>query len=237
MSRIKECMREVFAREGLDINENAIEQLAIYYEKLVAVNEVMNLTALTKPEDVAQKHFTDSLMLLRYTDIPQDASVIDVGTGAGFPGLVLKIARPDVQLTLLDSLNKRLDFLRELCEKLWIENVSFIHSRAEDGAHTFLRESYEIAVARAVAPLNVLCEYCLPYVQVGGHFIAMKGKSAKEELTEAQNAIGLLGAEIGAEHYFTLGEAGERAIFEIAKTAFTDPRYPRKSKQIKKKPL
>ena len=197
----------------------------------------MNLTALTAPEDVALKHFADSLMLLRYIKIEEGASVIDVGTGAGFPGLVLKIARPDIRLTLLDSLQKRLVFLGAVCDELGFDDIELIHSRAEDGSRTELRDNFDIAVSRAVASLNTLCEYDMPYVRVGGRTIAMKGKEAAEELTAAQIAIETLGGRLIADHEFVLGTAGERSIIEIEKIAPTPEKFPRKSKQIKTNPL
>lgn len=230
--------REALREFEITLDKVAFDRFCRYDTLLIEWNEKMNLTALTEPRDVAVKHFIDSLMLLRYADIPQGASVIDVGTGAGFPGLAIKIARPDIRLTLLDSLQKRLGFLDEVCEQLGLEDVVTVHGRAEEGSREILfRENYDFAVARAVASLNVLAEYCLPYVSVGGKFIAMKGKTAEEERIEAQNAIGELGGKVGERHFFSLGDAGERGIIVIDKVAPTPEKYPRKSKQIKKKPL
>lgn len=237
MSEFKTVLNNTLESLQLELPESAVDQLCIYNDMLIERNKVMNLTALTEPRDVALKHFADSLMLLKYADISEGATLIDVGTGAGFPGLVLKIARPDIRLTLLDSLNKRLDFLRDVCDNLNIDDVEFVHARAEDGSHTELRDSFDVAVSRAVAPLNVLCEYDLPYVKVGGRFIAMKGKDSGEELSAAQNAIEALCGELKAHHEFVLEEAGERAIIEIEKLAPTPNKFPRKSKQIKNKPL
>ena len=238
MSEFSKVFREALAEFGMMLDDAAIDRFCSYYELLIEWNEKMNLTALTEPRDVAVKHFIDSLTLLQYTEIPQGASVIDVGTGAGFPGLALKIARPDIRLTLLDSLQKRLGFLDTVCEELQLKDVVTVHSRAEDGARTMLfRENFDFAVARAVAPLNVLCEYCMPYVAVDGSFLAMKGKTAAEELSEAENAISELGGRVGEKHFFTLGDAGERGIIVIEKISPTTEKYPRKSKVIKKKPL
>jgi len=237
MSDFRSILNAALAECEISLDALALDRLCGYNELLLARNEVMNLTALTEPRDVALKHFADSLMLLQYCAIPENASVIDVGTGAGFPGLVLKIARPDIRLTLLDSLQKRLLFLDEVCEALGLEGVNTVHSRAEDGARTALRDSFDVAVARAVAPLNVLCEYCLPYVRQGGRFLAMKGRSAAEELLDAQSAVEQLGAKVLNEFHFTLGEAGERGIVEMEKLIPTPPQFPRKSKQIQKKPL
>lgn len=223
---------------GLTISETAKDQLEVYYHLLIEYNQVMNLTALTEPREVAIKHFCDSLTVLQYVDLPEGASVIDVGTGAGFPGLVLKIARPDIRLCLLDSLQKRLSFLETVCEKTKTEGVRFIHSRAEDGAReSDLREQFDFAASRAVASLNTLCEYCLPYVKVGGVFIAMKGKEYKEELSLSQNALAILKGKVERTDAFTLADAGERAILQIRKTNPVPDAYPRTSKKIKNKPL
>ena len=239
MSDFKEILLHTLAEFDIKLDGLAVNRLCTYNELLIEWNEKINLTALTAPEDVALKHFTDSLMLLRYIDIEEDARVrvIDVGTGAGFPGLVLKLARPDIRLTLLDSLQKRLTFLDTVCRALDIEDVELIHSRAEDGSRTELRDSFDIAVSRAVASMNTLCEYDMPYVRVGGRFIAMKGKDADTELADAQKAITELGGKLIAKHDFILGSAGERSIIEIEKLSPTLERYPRKSKQIKNKPL
>lgn len=237
MNDFRKVLLSALSDFDITLDETAVGRLCRYYELLIEWNEKMNLTALTSPEDVALKHFADSLMLLRYINIDKDARVIDVGTGAGFPGMVLKIARPDIRLTLLDSLQKRLSFLEEVCRELGFDDVELIHSRAEDGSRTDLRDSFDIAVSRAVASLNTLCEYDMPYVKVGGRFIAMKGKEAAEEIISAQTAIETLGGRLSAKHDFVLGIAGERSIIEIEKLAPTPDTYPRKSKQIKNKPL
>ena len=237
MTEFKKELLGAMEEVGVNIDDTAADRFCIYYDMLIERNKVMNLTALTEPRDVALKHFADSLTLLKYCDIPEGASVIDVGTGAGFPGLALKTARPDIKLTLLDCLNKRLDFLNELCEALGFSDVITIHSRAEDAARDELRDSFDFAVSRAVASLNTLCEYCLPYVKAGGGFLAMKGRGAEEELKAAEKAIAVLSGEVKAKHSFELAEAGEREIIEIVKTAPTPAQYPRKSKAIKNKPL
>ena len=237
MSDFKRILIDSLSQFSITLDNTAVDRLCIYHDLLIEWNEKMNLTALTEPHDVALKHFADSLMLFRYCDIENGASVIDVGTGAGFPGMVLKIARPDIRLTLLDSLNKRLIFLETVYNALGLDDVELIHSRAEDGSRTELRDSYDIAVSRAGASLNTLCEYDMPYVKVGGRFIAMKGKGSDEELQAAQNAITTLGGELLQKHDFVLGDAGERSIIEIKKITETPSQYPRKSKQIKNKPL
>lgn len=237
MAEFKKILDSTLHNCKLSVDEKAAERLCAYYHLLIEWNEKMNLTALTEPEDVALKHFADSLMLLEYVAIPDGASVIDVGTGAGFPGLVLKIARPDIRLTLLDSLNKRLVFLEEVCEQLALDGVEIVHARAEDGARTELRDSFDFAVSRAVAPLNILAEYTLPYVKVGGELAAMKGKDADAELFAAQGAISALSGEIMRSDTFILPGAGERAIIAIKKIAPTSDKYPRTGKKIKSKPL
>ena len=237
MSDFKRMLSAVLTEYGISLDDLAVDRLCRYNDLLVERNKVMNLTALTEPRDVVLKHFADSLMLLKYCEIPAGSTIIDVGTGAGFPGMVLAIARTDLQVTLLDSLQKRLLFLDEVAEELELDNVATVHSRAEDGARTALRDSFDYAVARAVAPLNILCEYCLPYVREGGCFLAMKGKGADEELDGAQRAIELLGGKTGERHSFFLGDAGQRGIIEIRKIAPTPDAYPRKSKQIKNKAI
>ena len=223
---------------GVTLSDEQIRQFLKYYEMLVEWNEVMNLTAITDESGVALKHFADSLSLLNFVDIPQNSSLVDVGTGAGFPGVVLKIARPDIKLTLIDSLNKRLVFLGEVCAQLGIE-AELIHSRAEDGARDEkLRESFDFAVSRAVARMNVLSEYCLPYVKVGGAFCAMKGAQANEEFKESLNAINTLGGKLEKKYFFELPEnGGERAIAVVRKVKNTPQKYPRQSGKIKAKAL
>ena len=237
MSDFRNVLTGVLSDMEIVIDDVAIDRLCMYYELLVEWNEKMNLTSLTEPRDAALKHFADSLMLLKYCDIPEGATVIDVGTGAGLPGLPLKIARQDIRLTLLDSLSKRLMFLDEVCDRLGLDGVQTVHSRAEDGSRTEMRENFDIATARAVAELNMLAEYCLPYVREGGRFIAMKGKGAKDELSAAEGAVEKLGARVASQNYFELAEAGERAILEFEKISPTPEQYPRREKVIRKKPL
>lgn len=220
------------------LSDEQVEKLTRYYELLIEWNEKMNLTALTEPEDVALKHFCDSILLLKYADIPQGSSLIDVGTGAGFPSVPVKIVRPDIKLCLLDSLNKRLTFLNEVVNELKLDDVKIVHSRAEDGAKKAeLREKFDFATSRAVAQLNVLAEYCLPYVKVGGAFIAMKGKYSEEEIANAKSAIKLLGGKTVKVDTYNLADTSERTIINIKKLNSTDKKYPRTSAKIKSKPL
>ena len=235
---IKNLLQNYIKDYKITLTENQYKQFQKYFELLAEWNEKMNLTAITDESGVALKHFADSLSLLNFVDIPQNSSLADVGTGAGFPGVVLKIARPDIKLTLIDSLNKRLVFLGEVCAQLGIE-AELIHSRAENGARDEkLRESFDFAVSRAVARMNVLSEYCLPYVKVGGAFCAMKGAQANEEFKESLNAINTLGGKLENKYFFELPEnGGERAIAVVRKVKNTPQKYPRQSGKIKAKAL
>lgn len=235
---IKDLLQNFIKDYKITLTENQYEQYQKYFELLVEWNEKMNLTAITDESGVALKHFADSLSLLNFLDIPQNSSLADVGTGAGFPGVVLKIARPDIKLTLIDSLNKRLVFLNEVCTQLGID-AELNHSRAEDGARDEkLRESFDFVASRAVARMNVLSEYCLPYVKVGGAFCAMKGAMANDEFKEAMNAINTLGGKLEEKYFFELPEnGGERAIAVVRKMKNTPSKYPRQSGKIKAKAL
>lgn len=235
---IKDLLQNYIKDYKITLTENQYEQFQKYFELLAEWNEKMNLTAITDESGVALKHFADSLSLLNFVDIPQNSSLADVGTGAGFPGVVLKIARPDIKLTLIDSLNKRLVFLGEVCAQLGIE-AELIHRRAEDGARDEkLRENFDFVASRAVARMNVLSEYCLPYVKVGGAFCAMKGAQANEEFKESLNAINTLGGKLENKYFFELPEnGGERAIAVVRKVKNTPQKYPRQSGKIKAKAL
>lgn len=229
-------IRQVLAASNLKLTGKMIAQFEKYAALLIEWNKKMNLTAITEPRQIAIKHFLDSLSLLSAYDVPQAAKVIDVGTGAGFPGVPLKIARPDIELTLLDSLQKRLVFLDVLTDQLELK-VALVHCRAEDGARKDLfREKFDVAVSRAVAPLNILLEYCLPFVKVGGVFVALKGSRAQEEIDAAKNALQVLNGEIVKVENFKLAEE-ERNVIVIRKTEEVDFLYPRSSAKIKRKPL
>lgn len=224
---------------GLDLSPAQVEGLTSYFEMLVEWNEKVNLTAITEPQDVAVKHMVDSLSCYDEGIFKTGATIIDVGTGAGFPGLPLKIFRPDLKLTLFDSLNKRILFLKAVAEKLGIDDIHFVHSRAEDGGKSKqLREQYDIAVSRAVAKLDVLCEWCLPFVSVGGFFIALKGSRYSEEVNEATGAIQRLGGEITKIQKIKLpGLDDVRAIIYIKKIKKTPAAYPRRPGTAEKNPL
>lgn len=222
---------------GAEITFDKKEKLNLYGNLLLEWNEKINLTAITDPEEVVIKHFLDCILFLKHIDIPQNAKVIDVGTGAGFPGVVLKIMREDIDLTLLDGLNKRLVFLDEVLSALSL-NAKLVHARAEEaGKKAEFREQYDIACARAVARLNVLSEYCLPFVKPGGQFVAMKGPSAAEEKAQAGKAISLLGGGETKIICEKLPTDEERCFCFTKKISQTPPKYPRISSKISKQPL
>ena len=228
---------ELARRWEIDLTVEMAAQFGIYRDMLLAGNEKINLTAITQPQEILEKHFLDSLILLQAYKIPQGARVIDVGTGAGFPGIPLKIVRPDIQLTLLDSLRKRVRFLEELSRELGQENA-VIHARAEEAAHdAALRETFNLATARALAEMRTLSELCIPFVGVGGSFCALKGPQSAEEIENARNAISLLGGEEATPYVYDLPTWGSRVIYMINKSSQTPPKYPRKHKQMTKTPL
>jgi 16S rRNA (guanine527-N7)-methyltransferase len=224
---------------GLNLTPEQIKAFAKYNELLIAWNEKINLTAITDPQEVAVKHMVDSLACLDDAIFVEGCSVIDVGTGAGFPGLPLKIVRPDIKLTLLDSLNKRLLFLQDVVDQLGLAGTELIHARAEDaGRNSKLRAKYHIAVSRAVARLNVLAELCLPFVRLNGFFVALKGAQFCEEVSEAESAIVKLGGQVIDVHPVKLpGIDDKRAIVVIKKIADTPAAYPRRPGIPEKKPL
>lgn len=227
------CFGE-FRKYGLELNENVYRKLKIYCDFLIEYNNYVNLTAITNPVDILYKHFIDSILLAEYGEICGNESLIDVGTGAGFPSVPLKIFLPDLKITLLDSLNKRIEFLKKLCDKLEID-ANYIHGRAEDIAKIpEYREKFDISCARAVANLSVLSELCIPFVRVGGKFVAMKGPN--ENISSAENAIQILGGIVSRETNYKL-ENEDRRIIQIKKISQTTTKYPRNSGQIKKKPL
>lgn len=228
-----------FCREmGVELDELALERLEKYMKLVIEWNEKINLTSITERDEFIVKHFCDSLSLLGKLNIKQGASVIDIGTGAGFPAIPLKIARPDLNITMLDSLNKRLVFIKEQVLPAIELDAEVIHGRAEELSKAKpYRESFDCCVSRAVANLSALSEYCLPFVKVGGTFAAMKGYDCEEELEAAENAISLLGGEFGDAVRFKLPDDSGRCILVIDKVSPTPAKYPRRGVKINKSPL
>lgn len=225
--------------KGITLNDNQLDQFAAYHRMLVAWNEKINLTAITAVEEVYLKHFYDSITAAFYVDFQQTASLCDVGAGAGFPSIPLKICFPELHVTIVDSLNKRIGFLNELSLELGLEGVAFYHDRAENfGKKKDFREQFDLVTARAVARMSVLSELCLPLCKTGGTFIAMKGAQANEELEEGKAAIEVCGGALRDVHHFQLpGENSERSIMLIEKKRKTPKKYPRKAGTPNKDPI
>ncbi len=222
---------------GVELDDIALDRFDKYAEMIVETNKSLNLTAITEPVEILYKHFVDSLSLLSVVDFDNNAKVIDVGTGAGFPGVCLLIARPDLKITLMDGTNKRLTFIADVLDELGL-NAEILHSRAElAGKDKDYREKYDIVTARAVANMNTLSEYCMPFVKVGGYFAPMKAAKADEELDSSEKAIHLLGGKVERVEHLNLDNCGERCIIITKKISQTPPKYPRASAQISKKPL
>lgn len=222
---------------GVTLTEKQVDQFLKYYEMLVEKNKVMNLTSITEFDEVIEKHFVDSLQIAQYVDLTQEVSIIDIGTGAGFPGIPLKIAFPEINVTLLDSLNKRINFLNEVIDELGLEKITALHGRAEDyGKNGTYREKFDYCVSRAVANMSSLSEYCLPFVKVGGSFIPYKSGNIDEELEQAKKAVFLLGGKIEKVEKFALSEAQRSFVF-IKKEKNTAKKYPRKAGLPTKEPL
>lgn len=222
---------------NIEISDNQLEKFDKYMKLLLEWNEKINLTAIIEPDEVKIKHFLDSLTVFKY--INDEDKVIDIGTGAGFPGIPLKIMKSDTKITLLDSLNKRINFLNLVIEELELKNIEAIHGRAEEFARNKLyREKYDVAVSRAVANLSTLTEYMLPFVKVGGRCICMKGANLKEELDKAKNAIQELGGKIEIiDNFYLSNNDNERNIVIIKKIKETKSKYPRKAGIPSKEPL
>lgn len=230
-------LKEEAAKLNIILDETALNRFDAFARLLVEWNEKMNLTGITEPDEIVRKHFVDSLSILAYVELKKDAGLIDVGTGAGFPGLPLLIARPDLKVTFLDSLQKRLTFLEAVTEEIGLP-AQFIHSRGEDaGRDPAYREQFDYATARAVASLPVLAEYCLPFVKEDGSFIVMKGRDSAEEQAAATKAIPLLGGSVVKSFRFTIKGVGSRNILVVKKISQTPAKYPRPSAKIAKKPL
>lgn len=237
IEEFKDTMRFYLKELNIDLSEDQLEQFYYYMNILIEWNKVMNLTAITESKEIIIKHFVDSLTVLNKID--KKATIIDVGTGAGFPGIPIKIACPSVKVVLLDSLNKRINFLNEVINKLKLENIKTFHGRAEDyGKDKNYREKYDIAIARAVAPLNILLEYLMPFVKVNGKCICMKGIKAEEEIESSKRGVRLLGGDKIIIDDFSIPNTDiERSIITIEKKKYTDRKYPRKAGTPSKEPL
>ena len=232
---LEKILQEGFESMGLKPQENSIQNFRIYYELLEERNKVMNLTAISGEEDCARLHFLDSSAPLLIENIA-GKKVIDVGTGAGFPGMPLKIMENSISLTLLDSLDKRIRFLQDVAAEAGLDNIEFVHGRAEEPGE--MREGFDYAVSRAVARLSMLCEFCLPYVKVGGTFLALKGPAAGEEIDEAKKAISILGGKLEQVYEYAVpGTDLRHNMVVIRKVAPTPKKYPRRFALMKKSPL
>lgn len=234
-----EKFNHVLKNWNITLTDLQLNRFAQYYEMLMEKNKVMNLTAITEFDEVIEKHFLDSISLGAVIDLTQPLKVLDLGTGAGFPGIPLKIVYPDLQITLADSLNKRILFLQEVIEALGLEGIEAVHGRAEEMARNVtFREQYDLCVSRAVANLSTLSEYCLPFVVTGGKFIPYKSGEITEEVENAKNAVSRLGGSISDIHKFSFGENDlHRSFVMIDKVKKTPKTYPRKAGTPSKQPL
>lgn len=234
----KSYLQELVAGKGIALDEHQLEQFSLYAQLLLEWNQKINLTAITDPKQIVIKHFYDSLLLLKSIPLTDGSRVADIGTGAGFPGIPLKLACKNIQLTLIDSLQKRLRFLSEVCVQIGID-PEIVHMRAEDGGHnSAYREQFDLVTARAVANLRDLCEYCIPYTKVGGFFVAYKGKSVEEELHVAKRAIDRLGCQIiDVRNYRLPEDNSERNLVLLKKISQTPTQYPRTKAKMTKSPL
>lgn len=235
----KEQFISLLEEKGISLSSQQLSQFDTYYKLLVEWNEKMNLTAITDEEEVYLKHFYDSITASFYVDLNKELSLCDVGAGAGFPSIPLKICFPNLKVTIVDSLNKRITFLQNLASELGLNNVHFVHDRAETfGKNADYREKFDLVTARAVARLSVLSELCLPLVKEGGMFVPMKAAAASEELEKGKKALQILGGKLEKVHSFSLPlEESERNILIINKIKSTPKKYPRKPGTPNKQPL
>ncbi len=223
----------------IELSEKQMEQFLQYYEMLVEKNKVMNLTAITEFDEVVEKHFLDSVSLTQQLDLHQPLKVLDLGTGAGFPGIPLKIVFPELEITLMDSLNKRVLFLQDVISSLQLQNIEAVHGRAEEAARNKkYRESFDLCVSRAVANISTLSEYCLPFVKIGGSFISYKSSTIEDELKDGKKGIAILGGKVKDVYKFTLPDSKlQRSFVIIEKEKKTPKAYPRKAGTPSKDPL
>lgn len=238
--RLKEGLLERGLQElGIDYDDEVIKRFGIYKEMLKEWNQKMNITAITDDDEIDIKHFLDSAAILKSSVIEKNHRAIDIGTGGGFPGLPVKILLPEIEMVLFDSLNKRLKFLNAVIDELGLENVETVHGRAEEfGRKEGYRESFDIVMSRAVASLNTLSEYCIPFVKKGGYFVAMKGPDLEDELKDAKNAIGILGGKIDTKKDVHIPFSDlDHNILTVKKVKNTPKKYPRGGGNPKKKPL
>lgn len=234
MSELKQYLTESAKQLEIALDGECTDKFEKYYNMLVEWNQKMNLTAITDPMGVAVKHFADSISVMKFVDFKDNAKVIDIGTGAGFPGIPILIMNNGIKLTLLDSLNKRLVFLQNVLDELELK-AEIIHSRAEDGSRKpELREKFDFATSRAVASLDVLSEYCIPYLKTGGTFVAMKGYDCEQEIENAKPMIKTLGGKISGVNKFFLSDGSGRAVIQINKINATPKQYPRQAAKIAK---
>ena len=234
-----DLMKKACDSVGMEFNEDKYQKFMLYKDLLKEWNEKINLTAITEDEEIVKKHFIDCIKAFKADEFKKAKTVIDVGTGAGFPGLPIAIMREDVEVTLLDSLNKRINFLQEVSKQVGIDNIEFIHGRAEDfGKLEEYREKYDIATARAVAGLPILMEFCVPFVKVGGYFVCLKGPNANLELEESKAAMDVLGVEFIEKINIELPESDlNHNILVFKKVKNTPDKYPRKAGKPAKSPI
>ena len=233
-----EELRKIAEQSNITFNDEQLKQFEHFYKLVIDWNQKINLTAITEPRDFMIKHIIDSISLWNDDKFSEVKTIIDVGTGAGFPGIPLKIYRPEIKITLLDSLAKRVKFLTTTIEELQLKNIVAIHSRAEDAAdNPKYREAFDLSVSRAVAKLNVLAEYCIPFVKIEGFFVALKGGNVEEEMNESKNAIKILGGSEIERVDIKLINGDSRNLIYIKKTSKTPNKFPRKAGMPEKKPL
>jgi len=234
-----DILNEASNNEGLKFDQHKYDQFMLYKDLIKEWNEKINLTAIKEDEEIIKKHFIDSMKVFKFDELKNAKNVIDIGTGGGFPGIPMKIIKPEVNIVLLDSLNKRIIFLNEVIKQLDLKNIKAIHGRAEDFAQEKqYRERFDVAVSRAVANLTVLSEYCIPYVKIGGYFVAMKGPAVEEEIKASKNAIRMLGGRIEHIEKVQIEDSDlNHNLVIIKKVAITNRNYPRKAGLVAKNPL